>query len=51
MIAERPVQQYLRHLEAAGFDGAPRLLGIEDDREALTFLDGDVARAANFAAS
>ena len=37
------VHEYLRHLEAAGFDGAPRLLGIEGDREVLTFIDGDVA--------
>lgn len=33
----------LRYLEAAGFDGSPRVLGIEDDREVLTFIDGDVA--------
>jgi hypothetical protein len=37
------VHEYLRHLEAAGFDGSPRLLGIEGDREVLTFIDGDVA--------
>lgn len=37
------VHEYLLHLEAAGFDGSPRLLGIEDGREVLTFLDGDVA--------
>ena len=37
------VHEYLRHLEAAGFGGAPRLLGIEGDREVLTFIDGDVA--------
>jgi Phosphotransferase enzyme family len=37
------VHEYLRHLEAAGFDGAPRVLGIEGDREVLTFIDGDVA--------
>jgi Phosphotransferase enzyme family len=37
------VHEYLRHLEAAGFDGAPRLRGIEGDREVLTFIDGDVA--------
>lgn len=37
------VHEYLRHLEAAGFDGAPRLLGTEGDREVLTFIDGDVA--------
>ena len=31
----------LRHLEAAGFDGAPRLLGIDEHgREVLTYIDG-----------
>ena len=37
------VHEYLRYLEAAGFDGTPRVLGIEGDREVLTFIDGDVA--------
>jgi len=37
------VHEYLRHLEMAGFDGAPRLLGIEGNREVLTFVKGDVA--------
>jgi hypothetical protein len=37
------VHEYLRHLEAAGFEGSPRVLGIEDHREVLTFIDGDVA--------
>jgi hypothetical protein len=37
------VHEYLRHLEAAGFGGAPRLLGIDGGREVLTFIDGDVA--------
>jgi Phosphotransferase enzyme family len=37
------VHEYLRYLGAAGFDGAPRVLGIEGDREVLTFIDGDVA--------
>jgi hypothetical protein len=37
------VHEYLRYLEAAGFDGAPRVLGIEGDREVLTFIDGEVA--------
>jgi hypothetical protein len=37
------VHEYLRHLEAAGFEGSPRVLGIEDNREVLTFIDGDVA--------
>ena len=37
------VHEYLRHLEAAGFQGAPRVLGTEGDREVLSFIDGDVA--------
>jgi hypothetical protein len=35
--------EYLRYLEGARFDGSPRVLGCEDDREVLTFIDGDVA--------
>ena len=37
------VHEYLRHLEAAGFDGAPRVLGVRDGREVLTYLEGEVA--------
>jgi hypothetical protein len=37
------VHEYLRHLEAAGFEGSPRVLGTEGNREVLTFLEGDVA--------
>ena len=37
------VHEYLRYLEAAGFDGSPRVLGTEGDREVLTFIDGAVA--------
>jgi hypothetical protein len=37
------VHEYLRHLEAAGFAGAPRVLGMEGDREILTYLPGEVA--------
>lgn len=37
------VHEYLRHLELAGFDGAPRVLGVEGDREVLSFLPGEVA--------
>ena len=37
------VHEYLRYLEAAGFEGSPRVLGTENDREVLTFIDGDVA--------
>jgi Phosphotransferase enzyme family len=35
------VHALLRHLEAVGFTGAPRAIGIDDDgREVLTYLDG-----------
>ena len=37
------VHEYLRYLEAAGFGGSPRVLGTQDNREVLTFIDGDVA--------
>lgn len=37
------VHEYLRHLEAAGFAGSPRVLGTESNREVLAFLEGDVA--------
>lgn len=37
------VAAYLRHLEAARFDGAPRWHGVDDrDRDVLEFLPGDV---------
>jgi Ser/Thr protein kinase RdoA (MazF antagonist) len=37
------VAQYLRHLEAAGFEGAPRYLGQDaQGRDVLTYLPGDV---------
>jgi aminoglycoside phosphotransferase (APT) family kinase protein len=35
--------EYLRHLEAAGLAGSPRVLGTESNREVLTFTEGDVA--------
>ncbi|MFF0311395.1 phosphotransferase [Streptosporangium sp. NPDC004379] len=36
------VHALLRHLEAAGFDGAPRALGFDDrGREVLSFLPGE----------
>ena len=39
------VHALLRHLEAVGFAGAPRVLGIDDQgREVLTLLAGEVAR-------
>lgn len=37
------VHEYLRHLAAAGFAGAPRVVGVEGDREVLTYVEGDVA--------
>lgn len=36
------VHEYLRHLESARFTGAPQFLGIEGEREVLTFISGDV---------
>lgn len=30
----------LRHLEGAGFEGAPRVIGIEGDQEVLAFIEG-----------
>ncbi len=37
------VAAFLRHLEAVGFDGAPRFLGIDSQgREILTFVEGEV---------
>ncbi len=39
------VHALLRHLEAAGFEGAPRVLGIDaKNREVLTYLPGVVTR-------
>lgn len=37
------VHEYLRHLASVGFAGAPRVIGVEGDREILTYVDGDVA--------
>jgi Ser/Thr protein kinase RdoA (MazF antagonist) len=36
------VHRYLAYLEMAGIDWSPRPLGIEDDRERLSFVHGDV---------
>jgi hypothetical protein len=36
------VHEYLRHLESAGFAGAPRVLGTDGEREILTFIEGEV---------
>ena len=39
------VHALLRHLEAAGFDGAPRFLGIDErGREILSFVEGETLR-------
>ncbi|UWZ59863.1 phosphotransferase [Dactylosporangium aurantiacum] len=41
------VHALLRHLEAAGFDAAPRALGLDEQgREVLSFLPGTVVGAA-----
>jgi hypothetical protein len=37
------VHEYLRHLESAGFTGAPLLPGVEGDREVLTYVEGEAA--------
>jgi Ser/Thr protein kinase RdoA (MazF antagonist) len=36
------VHELLQHLEATGFDAAPRVVALEPDTEVLTFLDGEV---------
>jgi Ser/Thr protein kinase RdoA (MazF antagonist) len=37
------VHALLRHLEAVGFAGAPRVVGLDDEgREVVTYLDGEV---------
>jgi Ser/Thr protein kinase RdoA (MazF antagonist) len=36
------VHALLRHLERVGFEGAPRSLYVDDDREILTFIRGTV---------
>lgn len=39
------VHELLRHLEAVGFDGAPRVQGIDEHgREVLTFVEGEDGR-------
>ncbi|MFF4773717.1 phosphotransferase [Microtetraspora fusca] len=45
MTAASPaVHALLAHLEAVGFDGAPRVIGVDgQDREILTFVDGETA--------
>ena len=34
------VHSLLRHFEGAGFDGAPRVVGVEGENEIVTFVDG-----------
>jgi hypothetical protein len=42
------VHALLRHLEGAGFDGAPRVLGVDaQGREVLTYIPRHVPRAAS----
>jgi Phosphotransferase enzyme family len=36
------VHQLLGFLEAVGFEGAPRLVGVVDDEEVLTYIEGHV---------
>lgn len=45
MVWDRTLaHQLLRHLETAGFDGAPRFLGLDElGREILTYLPSDLA--------
>jgi hypothetical protein len=39
-----PVHALLRHLEHVGFEGAPRVVGVDErEREVLTFLEGEAA--------
>jgi hypothetical protein len=43
------VLDLLRHVERAGFAGAPRALGFDDQgREVLTFIDGEVPFGSDF---
>ncbi|WP_433242541.1 phosphotransferase enzyme family protein [Streptosporangium sp. CA-135522] len=46
----RSVHALLRHLEAVGFDGAPRVVGLDGQgREVLTYVEGDSAAAPSAA--
>lgn len=43
------IHQLLRHLESVGFEGAPRVLGIDPQgREILTFIQGEVPPDLDF---
>jgi len=45
------IHAFLRHLEAVGFAGAPRVLGVDDQqREVLTYVEGEDAHHARRAA-
>jgi len=45
----QPVHELLRHLESRGFDGAPRVLGIDErGREVLTYIEGLVVWPDHF---
>ncbi|GAA2426819.1 phosphotransferase [Mycolicibacterium llatzerense] len=42
------VHELLKHLEAVGFDGAPRVFGVDSEgHEVLTFIDGQTAASAD----
>ena len=40
------VHALLRHLESVGFEGAPRVLGVDDGCEILTYIEGEAAAQA-----
>ena len=42
------VHAYLRHLEKAGFAGAPRVIDVEGNIEVLSYVPGDVAADPNW---
>lgn len=42
------VHAVLRGLEAAGFEGAPRVVGVEGGDEVLTFIEGEVPSDADW---
>ena len=42
------VHELLRHLERCGFEGAPRVLGIDGDDEVLSYIDGHVPVETDF---
>src|SRR5688572_18513295 len=44
------VHALLRHLEAVGFDGSPRVIGIENGQSVLSYVDGVDAHRARDAA-